>query len=141
MPSRVRFKSQSPIDLCLQIDEKLLILSPQTIQNSRMYAHIYVQSSLLLSVFPCDSRQLTLDINAHAQRGFDIAPSMTIRAVHIHRRQYAFLNPLPGHLHEAKIGNRQHIGPGPIPAQGNLHRPENCVLVLSRAHIDEVKYH
>ena len=46
---------------------------------------------------------------------------------------------LAGHLHQAKLGDGQDVGLGPVPAEQLLHALIDLLLVFAALHVDEVE--
>src|SRR2546422_8213262 len=54
------------------------------------------------------------------------------------RLDQALGDPLAGHLHQAKVGDVEHLGPRLVAGQGVLEGPQDLVAVLPDLHVDEV---
>ena len=82
--------------------------------------------------------ETTLKLDAHGKRCFDLAIAFAIRAGFVERGAEAFVEALTGHLHEAELGDGQHLSLGLVTLQMIKHELVHGLLVAAVFHVDEV---
>ena len=87
-----------------------------------------------------DGAEMALELDAHGERRLDLAVALALRALLVHRVREAFMQPLAGHFHEAKLRDGQDLRLGLVPLRVLDHGLVDRLLVLAALHVDEVHH-
>ena len=117
-----------------------LVLGAETIQHGRMHDDAQLKIRLVARAFLEQFLELALDLHAHGGGGLDLAATFAIRTVVIHGGANAFTVALAGHLHQAKLRDRQDVGLGLVAAQTIPHPVVNLLAVAPGFHVNEIKH-
>ena len=133
-------EGQLPKIALLQIDQQLLVLGSKPVENRRMHDDPKLEIGFIAGAFLENLAQLSLDLDAHRQGTLHLASAFAVHAIMIDGRPNTLRVALPGHFHEAKLGNGQNVGLGPIAAQSFFDPLIHGLLVAPRFHVNSIAH-
>src|SRR5262245_20449490 len=114
--------------------ERLASLRLEVLRGVRMGAH----QGLLPDTFMQNGLHLAEDLGSQRRIGLYDAAALTGRARSAEERVQALPYPLPGHLDQPQLGDREHAGPRLVLGQHPPQCVEDLLAVIEPLHVDEV---